>query len=67
MHEEPKPEEQREQQLRQEYGWLYDRLTEILCEHDPTDSLPLVLPKMNILSRLMRFFLFYQEFNRQSS
>ena|SRR5579884_4234385 len=28
------PEERLEQQLREEYGWLYDRLTEILYAHD---------------------------------
>ena len=45
MREELEPEEQQEQQLRQEYGWLYDRLTEILCEHDPVGLVALGAPK----------------------
>lgn len=45
MHEEIEPEEQREQQLRQEYGWLYDPLTEILCEHDPAGLVAVGAPK----------------------
>lgn len=35
MVEELEPQEKREQQLRQEYGWLHDRLVEIFFLHDP--------------------------------
>jgi hypothetical protein len=34
MTEKMEPEEQQEQLLRQEYGWFYDQITEILFIHD---------------------------------
>ena len=45
MSEELEPEEQQEQQLRQEYGWLYDRLLELLFEHDPVQLAAFGAPK----------------------
>lgn len=45
MPEELEPEEQREHQRRQEYGWFYDRLMEILYEHDPVGLIAFGAPK----------------------